>query len=78
MDFAVTTGYMVYTIVLVAIGVIGSIVALVRYGHGLRQYRHANRSIPDTYYSWTSPAFILFVVFNATIVIFSLVTAMMG
>lgn len=71
-------GYMVYSIVLIAIGVIGSIVALVRYGNGLRQYRQTNRSIPDTYYGWTSPAFIMFVAFNAVIAIVSLITAMMG
>ena len=71
-------GYMAYSIALTLIGVIGAITVFVRYGRGLRQYSRTNHSIPDTYYGWTSPAFITFVVFNAAFAIFSFVTAMMG
>jgi hypothetical protein len=44
----------------------------------LRQYHRTNRSIPDTYFGWAAPTFIIFVVANAAFAIISFVGAMMG
>ncbi|MBW3090512.1 CPBP family intramembrane metalloprotease [Bifidobacterium sp. 82T25] len=71
-------GYLVYSIILALAGVIGSAIVLVLYGRSLAQYRRENRSIPDTYAGWTSPAFIAFVVLNAVVAIVSFIGAMMG
>lgn len=51
-----------------------------RYLHylSLRQYHRTNRSIPDTYFGWAAPTFIIFVVANAAFAIISFVGAMMG
>ncbi|WP_241519590.1 CPBP family intramembrane glutamic endopeptidase [Bifidobacterium callitrichidarum] len=72
------SGYLMYSIVLALIGVIGSAIVLALYGRSLAQYRRENRSIPDTYAGWTSPAFIAFVVLNAVVAIASLIAAMVG
>ncbi|NEG55897.1 CPBP family intramembrane metalloprotease [Bifidobacterium sp. SMA15] len=71
------TGYMVYTVALSLIGVVGSIIVFACYGRGLSQYRRVNRSGPDTYFGWTSWAFIVFVVVNALFAIISFVGAML-
>ncbi|WP_237746068.1 CPBP family intramembrane glutamic endopeptidase [Bifidobacterium saguini] len=68
--------YAVYTIALTVIGVVGAVVALALYGHGLKQYRMQNRSIPDTYAGWTSPVFIAFVVVNLVLTTLLLVEAL--
>lgn len=67
-----------YTLGLLGVSIIGLIVVLVKYGGGLRAYRRVNRSAPGTYWGWTSPAFLIFVIVNVTITILSFVTAMMG
>lgn len=72
------SGYVVYSIILALVGVIGSVVVLAFYGRSLTQYRRENRSIPDTYAGWASPAFIAFVVLNAVVAIASLIAAMVG
>lgn len=76
--FLSDSGYMVYTVVLALAGVIGSIIIFVLYGRGLTQYRRANRSKPDTYYGWTSWAFIAFVAVNAIYALVSFFSAMLG
>lgn len=72
------TGYMVYAVVLSLIGVAGAAVVFAKYGAGLVQYRRANRSQPDTYYGWTSWAFILFVALNGLTAVSSFAGAMLG
>ena len=67
-----------YTLGLLGVSIIGLIVVLVKYGGGLRAYRRVNRSAPGTYWGWTSPAFLIFVIVNVAITILSFVTAMMG
>ena len=67
-----------YTLGLLGVSIIGLIVVLVKYGGGLRAYRRVNRSAPGTYWGWTSPAFLIFVIVNEAITILSFVTAMMG
>ena len=57
---------------------IGSIIIFVIYGKEMRQYHRTNRSIPDTYFGWAAPTFIIFVVANAAFAIISFVGAMMG
>lgn len=72
------TGYLVYSIILALVGVIGSVIVFVLYGRSLTQYRRENRSIPDTYAGWAAPAFIAFVVLNAVAAVVSLIAAMVG
>ena len=67
-----------YTLGLLGVSIIGLIVVLVKSGGGLRAYRRVNRSAPGTYWGWTSPAFLIFVIVNVAITILSFVTAMMG
>ena len=71
-------GNTAYTLGLLGVSIIGLIVVLVKYGGGLRAYRRVNRSAPGTYWGWTSPAFLIFVIVNVAITILSFVTAMMG
>ncbi|WP_263390568.1 CPBP family intramembrane glutamic endopeptidase [Bifidobacterium rousetti] len=71
-------GYLVYSLILSLIGVIGTILAFVVYGRGLKTYVRANRSAPGTYLGWTSWAFIVFVAGNALTAIVSFVGALMG
>lgn len=57
--------YLIFSLSLSVIGVIGSIIIFVIYGKEMRQYHRTNRSIPDTYFGWAAPTFIIFVVANA-------------
>ena len=70
--------YLIFSLSLSVIGVIGSIIIFVIYGKEMRQYHRTNRSIPDTYFGWAAPTFIIFVVANAAFAIISFVGAMMG
>ena len=71
-------GYLVYSLILSLIGVVGTIIAFVLYGRGLKDYVRANRSAPGTYLGWTSWAFIVFVAGNALTAIVSFVGALVG
>ena len=61
--------YLIFSLSLSVIGVIGSIIIFVIYGKEMRQYHRTNRSIPDTYFGWAAPTFIIFVVANAAFAI---------
>lgn len=70
--------YLIFSLSLSVIGVIGSIIIFVIYGKEMRQYHRTNRSIPDTYFGWAAPTFIIFVVANAAFAIISFDGAMVG
>ncbi|KFI90026.1 putative metal-dependent membrane protease [Bifidobacterium scardovii] len=66
-----TTGEAVFSLALLAIGVIGLIVIMAKHGWGLRLYHRVNRSAPGTYWGWTSGRFITFCVLNALVALVS-------
>lgn len=72
------TGNMIYAVCLLVIGIGALIAVLVKYGWGLKQYRLANRSVPGTYWGWTSGLFLTFVILNGGYALLSFVTAMIS
>ncbi|MBS6947458.1 MAG: CPBP family intramembrane glutamic endopeptidase [Bifidobacterium scardovii] len=66
-----TTGEAVFSLALLAIGVIGLIVIMAKHGWGLRLYHRVNRSAPGAYWGWTSGRFITFCVLNALVALVS-------
>lgn len=72
------TGYTVYSIILMLVGVLGAAIVFAVYGKGLVRYRRTHRSAPGTYASWASPTFIVFVVANVILTALSLFVALMG
>ncbi|PST45562.1 CPBP family intramembrane metalloprotease domain-containing protein [Bifidobacterium callitrichos] len=71
-------GYLAYSLILSLIGVVGTIIAFVLYGRGLKDYVRVNRSASGTYLGWTSWTFIVFVAGNALTAIVSFIGALMG
>lgn len=71
-------GDTVYGLLLLGVGIIGSIIVLVRYRNDLRAYVLANRTPRGTYWGWTSGWFITFVVIEGLLVLGSAVTMFLG
>lgn len=66
-------GNMAYGLTLLGVGIVGGIVVAVRHGRAIRAYAALNRSPRGTYWGWTSPWFIAFVVGEGLLVLFSIV-----
>lgn len=67
---------MAFIISMIAIGFIGVLVVMLQYGKGLRTFRRMNRSLPGTYWGWTSGCFLTFCIINGLIAITSFIGAM--
>lgn len=63
----------VYAVVLLAVGIVGGLIVLVRHGREIRAYARAHRSPRGTYWGWTSARFLVYVVFTGLLVLFSLI-----
>ena len=71
-------GPVVYVLSVLVIGVIGTIIVLVRHGGGLKRYCRDNRSTPGTYLSWTSWTFLAFAAITLAFAAYYFAGALMG
>ena len=67
-----------YALALVVVGVIGGIVVFARHGREMRAYREANRSPRGTYWGWTAPWFLTYVILSGLLVAVSFAGAVLG
>ncbi|WP_243394317.1 CPBP family intramembrane glutamic endopeptidase [Bifidobacterium parmae] len=76
--FLSNMGYGIFSLALALVGVVGAIIVLIVGRKQIGGFLRVNRSGQDTYFGWTSWAFIVFVVLNALYAIISFVSAMLG
>ncbi|KFI98062.1 CAAX protease self-immunity [Bifidobacterium stellenboschense] len=76
--FLSNMGYGIFSLALALGGVVGAIIVLIVGRKQIGGFLRVNRSGQDTYFGWTSWAFIVFVAINALLAITSFVSAMLG